>query len=121
MRHIKFTSVGVLVNSEEELVDITNMYTLLGIKLSEGYEKNCENAKQLNFRGYFIQTDLSDIAKPGDVDLVDISIIHFPISYVMDKVDFAIAFNLLKSDQLDELAVYLDEHCTEYSQQVNSK
>ena len=114
MRHIKFTSVGVLVNSEEELADIINMYTLLGIELSEGYEKDCENAKQLNFRGYFIQTDLSEIAKPGDVDLVTVSIVHFPISYVLDKVDFAVAFQLLKSEQLGELEVYLDKHCKEY-------
>ena len=116
MRHIKFTSVGVLVNSEEELEDITNMYTLLDIELSESYEKDCENAKQLNFRGYFIQTDLSDISTQSDIDLAAISILHYPISYVIDKVDFAIAFQLLKSDQLDELEVYLDEHCTEYSQ-----
>ena len=114
MRHIKFTSVGVLVNSEEELADITNMYTLLDIELSESYEKDCENAKQLNFRGYFIQTDLSDIAKPDDVDLVAVSIVRYPITYVLDKVDFAIAFNLLKSEQLAELEVYLDEHCKEY-------
>ena len=114
MRHIKFTSVGVLVNSEEELADITNMYTLLDIELSESYEKDCENAKQLNFRGYFIQTDLSDIAKPSDVESVAISIVRYPISYVIDKVDFAIAFQLLKSEQLGELEVYLDKHCKEY-------
>ena len=116
MRHIKFTSVGVLVNSEEELVDITNMYTLLGVKLSGGYEESCERAKECEFRGFFIQSDLSDIAKQGDIDLVAISIVRYPISYVLDKVDFAIAFNLLKSEQLDELKVYLDEHCKEYKQ-----
>ena len=116
MRHIKFTSVGVLVNSEEELADSTNMYTLLDIELSESYEKDCENVKDAKFRGWFIQTDLSDIAKPDDITLVAINIVRYPIKYVIDKVDFALAFQLLKSKQLSELEVYLDEHCTEYSQ-----
>ena len=114
MNKIAFSEVGVRVNSEEELEDITNMYTLLGIELSESYERDCENAKHDKFRGWFIQTDLSDVSTPSDIEIVAINIVRHPIKYVIDKVDFAFAFQLLKSEQLGELEVYLDKHCKEY-------
>jgi hypothetical protein len=112
MRHINFSEVGVVVNSFEELDELVTLYNALDIKFDTN---NIENAKRANLRNRYIQISRADIqTRLGSNPDVSISILSYPITYVMDSLDFVVAYHLLKSNQEDELIAYLDKHCKEF-------
>ena len=114
MRRINFSDVGVVVNSMEELEEIYLTYTALGISFGGIFKDNCIDAQQHNLVGYFIQSTRGDIKTTLDGDYLYISIIKYPIRYSIDKLDFAVACQLLKSNQTDELIAHLAKYCKEY-------
>lgn len=111
---ICFSDVGVVVNSLEELNEIYLTYTALGIPFSDKFEEGCENAKQSKLVGWFIQCTDGTVGTHLAEDGLEISIIHYPITYSMESLDFAIACQLLMSNQTDELIAHLDKYCKEY-------
>lgn len=114
MRRINFSDVGVVVNSMEELEEIYLTYTALDISFGDLFKDHCIDAQQHNLVGYFIQSTRGDIKTKLDGDYLYISILKYPIRYSIDKLDFAIACQLLMSNQEAELKAHLAQHCKEY-------
>lgn len=114
MRHIHFSDVGVIVNSLEELHELYLTYSALDIPFIEDFTEDCENAQQSNLVGWFIQCTDGTIETTLNDDGLEISIINYPIKYSMESLDFAIACQLLISNQEAELKVHLAQHCKEY-------
>ena len=114
MRRIRFCNVGVVVNSLEELNEIYLTYTALGIPFIDKFEEDYEDAQKSNLVGWFIQCTDGTIETKLHKDGLAISIINYPIKHSMESLDFAIACQLLMSNQEDELKVHLAQHCKEY-------
>ena len=113
MRRIHFSSVGVVVNSLEELNEIYLTYTALGIPFTDRFGKDYEDAQKSNLVGWFIQCTDGTIETKLVEDSLEISIINYPIKHSMESLDFAIACQLLMSNQEDELIAHLDKYCKE--------
>ena len=114
MRRIRFTQVGVPINSLEELYEIYLTYSVLDIPFAESFEEDYTCAQSSNLTGWFIQcTDGTIDTKLDSVGLA-ISIIKYPVKYSMESLDFAIACQLLMSNQEAELKAHLAQHCKEY-------
>ena len=114
MKRINFSDVGVVVNSKEELDEIYLTYTALDIAFADNFKDHYIDAQQHNLVGYFIQSTRGDLKTTIEEDYLYVSIISYPIRYSIDKLDFAVAYHLLKSNQTDELKAHLDEYCKEY-------
>lgn len=114
MRKIRFMDVGVVVNSLEGLNEIYLTYTALGISFIDAFEEDYEDAKKSNLVGWFIQCTDGTIGTKLTDDGLAISIINYTIKYSMESLDFAIACQLLMSNQEDELIAHLDKYCKEY-------
>ena len=114
MKRIDFSDIGVVVNSIEELDEIYLTYTALDISFGDVFKEHYIAAQQHNLVGYFIQSTRADLKnKLEDADL-NVSIIKYPIRYSIDKLDFAVAYHLLKSNQSDELTAHLNKYCEVY-------
>ncbi len=114
MRRINFSDVGVVVNSMQELEEIYLTYTALDIEFTDIFKDHCIEAQKHNLVGYFIQSTRGDLKTAlSDHDL-SISLVHYPISYSMSSLDFAVACQLLKLNETDELIDHLNKHCKEY-------
>ena len=114
MRRIDFRDVGVPINSLEELYEIYLTYSALDIPFAKGFEEDCTDAQNSNLTGWFIQCTDGNIGTKLNEDALDLSIINYPIKYSMESLDFAIACQLLMSNQEDELKAHLAQHCKEY-------
>lgn len=114
MRHIRFKDVGVPINSLEELHELYLTYSALDIPFAEGFTEDTEDAIRDDLTGWFIQCTDGSIETKLTEDGLDISIINYPIKYSMESLDFAIACQLLMSNQEDGLKVHLAQHCKEY-------
>ena len=114
MRHIRFSDVGVVVNSLEELNEIYLTYSALDIPFAEIFTEDYEDAKRSNLVGWFIQCTDGTIETELVGDGLAISIINYPIKHSMESLDFAIACQLLMSNQEAELKAHLAQHCKEY-------
>ena len=113
MKQINFSDIGVVVNSIEELDEIYLTYTALDISLGDHFKNDCIDAQQHNLVGYFIQSTRGDLRTTLDGDYLYVSILKYPIRYSMDILDFAVACQLLKSNQTDELIAHLNKYCKE--------
>lgn len=111
---IHFSNVGVVVNSLEELNEIYLTYTALGIPFSDIFDEDFEDAQHSNLTGWFIQCTDGNIETKLSVDDLAISIINYPIKYSMESLDFAIACQLLMTNQETELKAHLNKYCKEY-------
>lgn len=108
MRNIRFSDVGVVVNSFEELDELVTLYNALDIEFGE-------KIKRANLLNCYIQASRGDIeTRLGSDPDVTINILKYPIRYAMDSLDFVVAYHLLKSNQENELIAYLDKHCKEF-------
>lgn len=114
MRHIHFSDVGVAPKSLEELDELYLTYTALGIPISDTYKESYKTAQNANLTGWYIQCTRGDIGTKLTKDGLAISIINYPITYSMESLDFAVACQLLMSNQEDELKAHLAQHCKEY-------
>ena len=114
MRQIAFSDVGVVANSMEDIVEIYLTYTALDIPFSDTFEEDCKDA-QHNLTGWYIQSTSGILTTNPDEDELHLSLINYQINYVMDSLDFAIACQLLMSNQEDELLAHLNKYCKEYS------
>ena len=114
MRQINFSDIGVAVNSMEEVDETYLTYTALGIEFADIFKDHCIEAQQHNLVDYFIQSTRGDLKTTLDGSDLYISIINYPIRYSIDKLDFAVACQLLKSNQSDELTAHLNKYCKEY-------
>ena len=114
MRRIRFSDVGVIVNSIEDVDEIYLMYTTLGIAFENDFEDSYRDAKKKNLEGFFIQCTLGNVDTKLRTDNVRVSIIDYPITYSMESLDFAIACQLLMTNQESELKAHLAQHCKEY-------
>ena len=114
MKQINFSDIGVVVNSMEELDEIYLTYTALDISFTDMFKDHCIDAQQHNLVGYFIQSTRGDLKTTLDGDYIYLSIIKYPIRYSMDILDFAVACQLLKSNQTAELIAHLNKYCKEY-------
>ena len=114
MKQINFSDIGVVVNSMEELEEIYMTYTALDVAFEDGFEDRCIDAQQHKLAGYFIQSTRGDLKTTLDGDYLYVSIIKYPIRYSIDKLDFAVAYHLLISNQTDELLIHLNKYCKEY-------
>lgn len=111
---IHFSNVGVVVNSLEELNEIYLTYTALGIPFIDKFEEDYKDAQKSNLVGWFIQCTDGTIETELVENGLEISIINYPIKHSMESLDFAIACQLLMSNQEDELKVHLAQYCKEY-------
>ena len=114
MKQINFSDIGVVVNSMEELDEIYLTYTALDISVEYFCKDHCIDAQQHNLVGYFIQSTRGDLKNTLDGDYLSVSLIKYPIRYSIDKLDFAVAYQLLKANQSDELTAHLNKYCKEY-------
>lgn len=114
MRYIRFSNVGVVVNSLEGLHEIYLTYSALGIPFSEHFTDDSVDASRDDLTGWFIQCTDGNIETKLTKDGLAISIINYPITYSMESLDFAVACQLLMSNQEDELKAHLAQHCKEY-------
>ena len=114
MKQISFSDVGVVVKSMEEVEEIYLTCTALDIEFEDVFKDRCIDAQQFKLVGCFIQTTRGDLKTTLDDEDLYISIIKYPIRYSIDKLDFAIACQLLKSNQTDELIAHLNKGCKEY-------
>ena len=114
MRRIHFSDIGVVVNSLEELDEIHITYSALDIPFAEGFTKDTADAIRGDLKNWFIQCTVGTIETKLVESSLDISIINYPIKYSMESLDFAIACQLLMSNQEDELIAHLDKYCKEY-------
>ena len=114
MKQINFSDVGVVVNSMEELEEIYLTYTALDISFTDIFKDHCIDAQQHKLVGYFIQSTRGDLKNKLEDEDIYVSIIKYPIRYSIDKLDFAVACQLLKSNQSDELTAHLNKYCKEY-------
>lgn len=113
MRRIHFSDVGVIVNSLEELYEIYLTLSALDIPFSDTFEDDCKDA-QRNLTDWYMQSTAGNITTKLVEDSLEISIINYPIKHSMESLDFAIACQLLMSNQEAELKVHLAQHCKEY-------
>ena len=113
MGQIAFSDVGVVVNSMEELDELYLTYTALGIPFGDSFKEDCVDA-QHDLKGWFIQSTRGGIRTKLDGSKLMISLIHYPIKYSMESLDFAVACHLIKTNQEDELIAHLAQHCEEY-------
>ena len=113
MKQINFSDVGVVVNSMEELDEIYLTYTALDIPFGECFEEDCKDA-QHNLTGWYIQSTSGILRTNPDVDALHLSLINYPVTYVMDSLDFAVACQLFNSNQSDELLAHLNKYCEVY-------
>ena len=113
MKQINFSDIGVVVNSMEELDEVYLTYTALDIEFTDMFKDHCIDAQQHNLVGYFIQSTRSDLETMLDGSDLYVSVIKYPIRYSIDKLDFAVACQLLKSNQTDELIAHLNKYCKE--------
>ena len=113
MKQINFSDIGVVVNSTEEVDEIYLTYTALDIEFTDIFKDHCIEAQRHKLVGYFIQSTRGDIKTTLDGDYLYISIIKYPIRYSIDKLDFAVACQLLKSNHTDELIAHLNKYCKE--------
>ena len=114
MKQINFSDIGVVVNSMEELEEIYLTYTALDISFTDNFKDHCIDAQEHNLVGYFIQSTKKNIKNMLNKNYLYISIIKYPIRYSIDKLDFAVAYHLLISNQSDELTAHLNKYCKEY-------
>ena len=114
MKQINFSDIGVVVNSMEELDEIHLTYTALDISFTDIFKDHCIDAQQHKLVGYFIQSTRGDLKNKLENEDIYVSIIKYPIRYSIDKLDFAVACQLLKSNQSDELTAHLNKYCKEY-------
>lgn len=114
MKQINFSDVGVVVNSMEELDEIYLTYTALDIEFTDIFKDHCIDAQQHNLVGYFIQSTRGDLKTTLEEEYMYVSILKYPIRYSIDKLDFAIACQLLLSNQETELKAHLNKYCKEY-------
>ena len=114
MRQINFSDVGVAVNSMEELDEIYLTYTALDISFGYMFKEHSLDAQRHNLVGYFVQSIRGDLKASIDTPDIEVSIIKYPIGYSIAKLDFAVAYHLLKSNQTDALIEHLDKYCQEY-------
>ena len=114
MKQINFSDVGVLVNSMEELDELHITYTALDISFSEEFREHYKEAQGRNLVGYYIQSVRGDLKTKLDEPDLEVSIIQHPIRYMMDSLDFAVAYHLLKSNQTYELITHLNNYCKEF-------
>ena len=114
MKQINFSDISVVVNSMEELDEIYLTYTALDISFADIFKDHCIEAQQQNLVGYFIQSTRGDLKNTLDSNYLYVSIINYPITYLIDKLDFAVAYQLLKANQSDELTAHLNKYCKEY-------
>lgn len=114
MRRIDFSTVGVVVNSMEEVDDIYLIYTALGIPFADIFKEHCIKAQRHNLVGYFIQINRVDLKAALDDNDLAVSLIYYPIRYSMSSLDFAVACQLLQSNETDELIAHLNKHCKEF-------
>ena len=114
MRRINFSDIGVVVNSMEELDEIYLTYTALDIAFTDDFKGRCIDAQQHSLVGYCIQSTRSDLETMLEGSDLYVSILKYPIRYSIDKLDFAVAYHLLKSNQTDELIAHLDKYCKEF-------
>lgn len=114
MKQINFSDIGVVVNSMEELDEIYLTYSALGISFGDSFKDHCIEAQQHKLVDYFIQSTRGDLKTTLDGDYLYVSIINYPIMYSIDKLDFAVAYQLVKSNQSDELTAHLNKYCKEY-------
>ena len=113
MKQINFSDVGVVVNSMEELEEIYLTYTALGISFTDIFKDHCIDAQEHNLVGYFIQSTRGDLKTTIEEDYLYVSIIRYPIRYSIDKLNYAVAYHLLISNQTDELLAHLNKYCKE--------
>ena len=114
MKQINFSDIGVVVNSMEEVEEVYLTCTALGIEFEDVFKDRCIDAQQYKLVGYFIQSTRGDLKTTLDDGDLYISIIKYPIRYSIDKLDFAVACQLLKLNQTDELIAHLNKYCKEY-------
>ena len=114
MKQINFSDIGVVVNSMEELEEIYLTYTALDISFADNFRDHCIDAQQHNLVGYFIQATRGDLKTTIEEDYLYVSIIRYPIRYSIDKLNFAVAYHLLISNQTDELLAHLNKYCKEH-------
>ena len=114
MKQINFSDIGVVVNSMKELEEIYLTYTALDISFGDIFKDHCIDAQGHNFVGYFIQSTRGDLKTMLAEDYLYVSIIKYPIRYMLDSLNFAVAYHLLKSNQSDELTAHLNKYCKEY-------
>lgn len=115
MKTIYFSEVGVAVKSIEELDEIYLTYTALDIAFGDRFKNDCIDAQQHNLVGYFIQSTRGDLKTTLDGSDLYVSIFKYPVKYLIDKLDFAVAYQLLKTNQEGELLAHLNKYCKEYS------
>ena len=113
MKQINFSDIGVVVNSMEELDEIYLTYTALDIEFADDFKDRCIYAQAHKLVGYFIQSTRGDLKTTLDDSDLYVSIIKYPVRYSIDKLDFAVAYQLLKSNQTDELIAHLNKYCKE--------
>lgn len=113
MRRINFSTVGVVVNSMKEVEDIYLTYTALDIPFADVFKDHCIEAQQHNLVGYSIQAARAGIKTTLDENGLSLSLIGYPIRYSMSSLDFAVACQLLKLNETDELIAHLDKYCKE--------
>ena len=114
MKQINFSDIGVVVNSMEELDEIYLTYTALDIEFEDVFKDRCIDAQEFNLVGYFIQSTRGDLKTTIEEDYLYVSIIKHPIRYSIDKLNFAVAYHLLISNQTDELLTHLNKYCKEH-------
>ena len=114
MRRIDFSDVGVVINSMEELDELYMTYTALDVSFAEDFKEDSIEAQGLNLVDYYLQSVRGDLETKLDGPDLEVSIIQHPISYMMDSLDYAVAYHLLKSNQTDELIAHLDKYCKEF-------
>lgn len=111
MKTIHFSEVGV--RSFEELEQIIMMYEILGIEFAFDFKHDVEKAHKSGIQNRFIQTSTSCVSV--NTEDVEISFINYPVKYVIDSINFAVAYQLLKTNQEGELLAHLNKYCKEYS------
>ena len=114
MKQINFSDVGVVVNSMEELDELHITYSALGISFSGDFKVRALEAQGCNLVGCYLQSVRGDLKTKLDAPDLEISILKYPIRYSIDKLDFAVAYQLLKANQSDELTAHLNKYCKEY-------
>ena len=114
MRQIAFSAVGVVVKSMEEVEEIYMMYSALGISFVDHFDRQCSQAKRNSLEGYYIQGITKNIeTKVKNHEYI--CLLKCPIAYSMEAIDFAVACQLINTDQEDELIAHLDKYCKEYT------
>lgn len=114
MRRIHFKDVGVPINSLEGLYELYLTYSALDIPFAEDFEEDCADAQNSNLVDWFIQCIDGTIGTKLTEDDLAISIINYPIKYSMESLDYAIACQLLMTNQETELKAHLDKYCKEF-------